>query len=65
MPTPYKILIHEPAEIESEYPRLWATINSNFPDLSDYQKSVIASLVLDTCHSCHDESAGCQCWNDK
>lgn len=65
MSTPYHIKLYIPAEIEAEYPNLWATINKYFPDLPEDKQAIIGSIVMGTCHSCHNANKDCQCWNDE
>lgn len=65
MATAYSINIYTAAELEAEYPNLWATINRHFPDLSPERQAIIGSLVLSTCHSCNNDDNNCQCWNDE
>lgn len=49
------------------YPRLWATVRRDFPDLGTASQLQIAGLALGRgiCSACHDAEAGCQCWNDE
>lgn len=65
MPQSYSINSYTAAEIEAEYPNLWATINRFFSDLSEDRQAVIGSLVLSTCHHCNNDDSNCQCWNDE
>ena len=65
MGTPYTIFSYDPAEIAEEHPNLWATIETYFNDLTDEKKALIASLVIGTCHACHNADSNCQCWNDE
>lgn len=65
MPTAFSIHSYAAAEIESEYPNLWATINKYFSDLSEDRQAIIGALVLSTCKFCHNEASNCQCWNDE
>jgi hypothetical protein len=48
-----------------DYPELWATVERDFPELGDFLKARIVSLVTGVCHHCYREASGCQCWNDE
>lgn len=65
MPTTYTVAAYAPAEIEAEYPNLWATIGKYFNDLGEERKAVIGSLVISTCGTCHNDASSCRCWDDE
>lgn len=52
-------------ELQCDYPNLWETIKTQFPELTIYEWAKIGSLVIGTCSFCHDNKTGCQCWNDE
>lgn len=46
-----------------EYPYLTKRLRSLV--LSDQQIDQLIDIIVDTCGSCHNADAGCQCWNDE
>ena len=51
-------------ELEENYPKLLYTIQTDFPDLEIGKVCKIASYVLSTCESCHNEPSSCVCGKD-
>lgn len=53
------------ARIPHLYPVLWEKISKTFTELDEVDRLQVAELVVDTCGSCREASARCQCWNDR
>ena len=54
-----------PKDVAREYPALWRKLNTRYAGWSPVAMASIASLILDTCGSCHSANRSCQCWNDE
>lgn len=52
-------------EAQQDYPALWATARSYFPDMPDADIAKIVSLATGICPDCHAAPWGCQCENDE
>lgn len=58
-----EILLFNPSIVRADYPNLWLTILTMFPDLPPEGMAKVASLVLQTCDICHNASSRyCECW---
>ncbi|MEK6828512.1 MAG: hypothetical protein AABY15_00065 [Nanoarchaeota archaeon] len=52
-------------QAKSDYSYLFNKIKNEVPGLNDAQIRKIINIVTDTCKSCMNADAGCQCWNDE
>lgn len=53
-------------ESRKEYSNLDKTVKKHMPFLiDDHVIRAVMAITICTCHSCHDASRGCQCWNDE
>ena len=54
-------------EMHEWFPRLWATVQADFPDLGTASQLQIAGLALGRgiCGACRNAESGCHCANDE
>lgn len=52
-------------ELRRDYPEVWATVERDFPFLSETNRARIVSLVVETCPHCHQQAMPCHCSNDE